>query len=60
MNCPDGGHCHHECTDSCWRVHTCVPLTASGWDDWPPEVRAANPPVLRSENVLIAPARESE
>jgi putative component of membrane protein insertase Oxa1/YidC/SpoIIIJ protein YidD len=53
-SCPDDAACHHDCTLSCWRVATCAPLTASGWDDWPDEVKAANPPVLRFENLLIA------
>jgi hypothetical protein len=53
MNCPDSGWCHHECTTSCWRVGTCLPLGISGWDDWPDDVKAANPPVERFENVLL-------
>jgi hypothetical protein len=52
-DCPDGGACHHDCGTSCWRVATCLPLSASGWKDWPAKVRAANPPTLRIENLLI-------
>lgn len=51
--CPDGGACHHECEQSCWRVATCAPLSASGWEDWPEEIKAANPPVDRIENLII-------
>lgn len=60
VGCPDGGACHHDCADSCWRVQTCAPLSASGWDDWPEEVRAANPPVARIENVLLAGAESDQ
>ncbi len=37
--CPDGGTCHHACGEMCWRVKTCVPLSSSGWDDWPEEIK---------------------
>lgn len=39
MNCPDGGTCHHGCEEKCWRVRTCGPLSASGWEDWPEEIK---------------------
>lgn len=56
--CPDDGTCHHGCESSCWRVSTCLPLTASGWDDWPADVKAANPPDGRAriEDALIGSA----
>ena len=53
--CPDGGACHHDCAESCWRVSTCLPLSGSGWDDWPEPIKVMNPPVERLENLLIEP-----
>jgi hypothetical protein len=40
LNCPDGGTCHHDCKARCWRVTACAPLSITGWEDWPPEVKA--------------------
>src|SRR5271169_2258178 len=37
--CPDGGTCHHSCGEMCWRVRTCAPLSDSGWEDWPQEIK---------------------
>lgn len=37
--CPDDGACHHNCGASCWRVGACAPLSASGWEDWPAEIK---------------------
>lgn len=43
--CPDGGTCHHSCTEACWRVGTCEPLSAAGWGDtWPSHVRREHLP----------------
>lgn len=37
--CPDGGACHHGCTQKCWRVQHCVPLSQLIADDrWPENV----------------------
>lgn len=32
--CPDGGACHHDCGETCWRSQTCAPLSSCG-DIWP-------------------------
>lgn len=45
--CPDGGRCWHYCPlvggkgIPCWRVSTCVPLTAHG-ADWTAAEKAAH------------------
>jgi hypothetical protein len=37
--CPDGGTCHHNCADSCFRVGSCGPLSGVfPNDDWPADV----------------------
>ena len=34
--CPDGGKCHHACTDGCFRVECCEPLSGVFPDNqWP-------------------------
>jgi len=34
--CPDGGACHHSCTDKCYRVECCGPLSGVfPNDEWP-------------------------
>lgn len=39
QGCPDGGACHHECLDRCWRVGNTGPLAVYGaGDSWPLEV----------------------
>lgn len=40
--CPDSGACHHGCTERCWRVSRALPLSITGWVDWPDEVKAAH------------------
>jgi hypothetical protein len=51
--CPDGGHCHHGCDESCWRVSFCEPLSAYG-GDWTDEDKAANAnPPRRIEGFLV-------
>ena len=47
--CPDDGRCWHSCGEgSCWRVNNCAPFTGVYPDepdeDWPDDVKAANPP----------------
>lgn len=45
--CPDGGTCHHQCAEKCFRVNTCEPLSGVfPGDTWPEGVRAqhANAP----------------
>jgi len=38
--CPDGGTCHHECKDKCWRVSYCGPLSGVfPNDDWPSDIK---------------------
>lgn len=31
--CKDGGTCHHDCRDGCFREKNCVPFSGSGLDD---------------------------
>lgn len=39
--CPDGGTCHHNCQDKCFRVQCCGPLSGVYADDeWPADVVA--------------------
>jgi hypothetical protein len=41
--CPDGGACHHNCTDQCFRVRYCKPLSGVyPNDEWPDEVKKAH------------------
>lgn len=43
--CPDGGHCHHECSIGCYRVECCGPLSGVYHNDvWPTDVVEANTP----------------
>lgn len=43
MRCPDGGACHHECVDTCFRVRCCAPLSnVFPNDEWPADVKAAH------------------
>lgn len=54
--CPDGARCHHQCNLTCWRVRTCLPLSASGWEQWPREIviqHATPDGLVRVEDVLI-------
>jgi hypothetical protein len=51
--CPDNGVCHHSCGEMCWRVQTCAPLSDTGWDDWPQEVKDANTPAEDYEGEVI-------
>ena len=44
MKCPDNGKCHHECELRCWRVQSCLPLTISGWEDWPESIKRQHIP----------------
>lgn len=38
--CPDGGKCHHLCTQTCWRVSVCEPLSGVyPNDEWPRSVK---------------------
>lgn len=40
--CPDGGACHHQCPETCFRVKYCGPLSGVYPDDnWPPEIAEA-------------------
>lgn len=41
----DDGTCHHYCDKNrtgCWRVFNAAPLSASGWDEWPEEIKREN------------------
>ena len=58
MRCPDEGYCHHDCETRCWRVGTCVPLSASGWDDWPTDVKDAH--AFSGEDPYVLKSRPSE
>lgn len=41
QGCPDGGKCHHGCSERCWRVSYCSPLSGTYPDDrWPSAVEA--------------------
>jgi hypothetical protein len=41
--CPDSGKSHHSCTDRCYRVLCCSPLSGVYTGNaWPPDVLAAN------------------
>ena len=53
--CPDGGVCHHECTDgslrNCSRVSSCAPLSGVYVNDhWPEFEPAAPAPESTEEN----------
>jgi hypothetical protein len=38
--CPDGGTCHHECGESCFRVQSCGPLSGVyPGDTWPVDIQ---------------------
>lgn len=55
--CPDAGTCHHGCPDqACFRVLYCSPLSDTGWDEWPEDVKAIH--VARAKE--IEKERESE
>ena len=48
--CPDGGTCHHDCNDQCWRVGACGPLSGVyPDDDWPADVMDEHAPGQRKE-----------
>lgn len=51
--CPDGGRCHHECTNGqCYRVKCCGPLSGVfPGDEWPDAVKEANG-VTRGRGVM--------
>jgi len=37
--CPDGGYCHHECKNPCWRTEYAGPLSDTYPDNmWPVDV----------------------
>lgn len=43
MKCPDGGKCHHGCSEICWRVGCCGPLSGVfPGDEWPEEIQKAH------------------
>lgn len=45
MDCPDGGRCHHDCTESCFRVNHASPLSGVfPNDEWPMWAKALNRP----------------
>lgn len=42
FRCPDDAVCHHGCVETCWRVGTCEPLSATGWGStWPEGINTA-------------------
>jgi hypothetical protein len=44
LGCPDGGVCHHSCSDSCSRVASCGPLSGVYPNDqWPPNLDSHSP-----------------
>jgi hypothetical protein len=44
QGCPDGGMCHHECREACFRVQYCGPLSNKyPGDTWPDEIKAKHP-----------------
>lgn len=46
QQCPDGGVCHHDCKERCFRVETCEPLSGVYPDNvWPAGVRLSPRPV---------------
>lgn len=56
--CPDGGTCHHDCGDVCWRVRTCGPLSGVfPGDRWPDDVEAAHKAGdgrVRVEDIIVS------
>lgn len=41
MKCPDGGQCHHDCKDRCWRVDNAGPFSGVyPGNRWPDDVDA--------------------
>lgn len=50
QQCPDGGACHHDCKERCFRVETCEPLSGVyPGNAWPAGVRLAPRPVPLDE-----------
>ena len=46
QQCPDGGACHHDCKERCFRVETCEPLSGVyPRNVWPAGVRLSPRPV---------------
>lgn len=59
--CPDEGGCHHDCGEgSCFRVVHGCPLSISGWDDWPAEVKAVNRPEGLRPSIESAMCEEAD
>lgn len=57
VECPDGGTCHHGCTDKCLRVEVSGPLSGVFPNDrWPRDVRLVPMPRKITRGQLLAQA----